>query len=200
MNSKIRAERCLIALLGGLILGFGMYNIHSISNITEGGGLGLTLLFEHHFDISPSISGAIINMVCYAVAIKTFGRNFIVYSLFSTLGFSGGYALFECFPRIYPEIANMPLAAAVVGAIFVGVGVGIAVRAGGAPTGDDALAMTVSDAFKINIAWAYFVADVIVLALSLTYIPFRRIFFSLISVVISGQIVGLIQKIKLKRG
>ena len=38
-----------ILLLGSAILAFGLYNVHSISNVTEGGALGLMLLIEHGF-------------------------------------------------------------------------------------------------------------------------------------------------------
>lgn len=199
MKIKISAGRCFLALVGSIILGFGIYNVHSLSGVTEGGALGLTLLFENWWDISPSITSAIINIICYAIGIKTLGKEFILYSLISTLGFSGSYALFEQFPRIYPEIASMPLLAAIIGAVFVGVGVGLAVRAGGAPTGDDALAMSLSKIFKINIEWIYLATDLIVLALSLTYIPLSKILYSLLTVIISGQIVGLIQRIKFKK-
>ena len=200
MRFKLSAERCILALLGSIILSFGIYNIHSVSGVTEGGALGLTLLFEHHFALSPAISGAVINIICYAVGIKTFGGDFLAYSLISTLGFSGSYAIFERFPRIFTGIAEMPFSAALLGGVFVGVGVGLAVRAGGAPTGDDALAMSLSKIFKINIEWVYLITDLAVLALSLTYIPPQKIFYSLITVVISGQIVGIIQRIKLKKG
>ena len=200
MKIKIKAERCILALLGSIILGFGIYNIHSLSGVTEGGALGLTLLFDNWWGISPAITSAIINIICYAVGIRTFGRDFIVYSLISTLGFSGSYAIFERFPRVFPALAEMPLLAALIGAIFVGVGVGLAVRAGGAPTGDDALAMSLGKIFKIKIEWIYLVTDLLVLALSLTYIPLRNIIYSLLTVVISGRLVGLIQRIKLKKG
>lgn len=199
MKIKISVGRCILALLGSIILGFGIYNVHSLSGVTEGGALGLTLLFENWWGITPAITSAVINIICYAIGIKTFGRDFIVYSLISTLGFSGSYAVFECFPRVYPEIANMPLAAALVGAVFVGVGVGLCVRAGGAPTGDDALAMSLGKIFRINIEWIYLATDITVLALSLTYIPLSKILYSLLTVVISGQIVGLVQRIKLKK-
>lgn len=200
MKIKLSAERCILALLGSVILSFGIYNVHSLSGVTEGGALGLTLLFDNWWGISPAVTGAVINIICYAVGIRTFGRKFIFYSLISTLGFSGSYAVFERFPRVYPEIAEMPLLAALIGAVFVGIGVGLAVRAGGAPTGDDSLAMSLSKILKVNITLVYLVTDITVLALSLTYIPLGKIFYSLITVVISGQIVGLIQKIKFKRG
>lgn len=185
----------MLALLGSLILAFGIYNIHAPSEVTEGGALGLILLLDHWFGISPAVSGAIINILCYLLGIKVLGRDFIVYSLISTAGFSLTYKLCELFDPLYPDIGSYPLAAAVIGAVFVGVGVGLCVRAGGAPTGDDALAMSLSAATRINIEWVYLITDLSVLALSLTYIPFSKIFYSLLTVVLSGQTVGLIQRL-----
>ena len=88
----------------------------------------------------------------------------------------------------------MPLLAALLGAIFVGVSAGLCVRAGGAPSGDDALAMSISKATSMNIQWAYLLCDLVVLVLSLSYIPVHRIVYSLLTVILSGQIIGLMQK------
>ena len=85
------------------------------------------------------------------------------------------------------------------GAVFVGVGCGLCVRAGGAPGGDDALAMVVSKAVGCDIRWAYLASDLIVLALSLSYLDFKRIALSLLTVLLSGQIIGLLQKNGLAR-
>jgi len=74
------------------------------------------------------------------------------------------------------------------------VGAGLCVRAGGAPCGDDALAMSLSQLLKIKIQWIYLFTDVSVLALSLIYIPPGKILWSVATVVISGQIVGLLQR------
>lgn len=91
----------------------------------------------------------------------------------------------------------MPLAASVVGAVFVGVGAGVCVRVGGATGGDDALAMCVSYVTHWNIQWVYLLSDFLVLALSVSYIPLNRIGWSVVTVILSGQMIGLIQKIKL---
>ena len=190
---------CIISILGSVILAFGLYNIHSVSGVTEGGMLGLTLLLQHWFDISPSLSGLFLNGVCYLLGWKSLGGRFVVYSLISTGGFSLAYKICEVFPPIYPEIANVPLAASIVGALFVGVGAGICVRAGGAPSGDDAFAMSLSRILKLKIQWIYLASDLIVLLLSLSYIPLKKIAYSLLTVVLSGQIIGLIQKIEFKR-
>lgn len=181
-------------VLGSAILAFGLYNVHSISGVTEGGVLGLTLLLEHWFGISPSISGLVLNGACYVLGLTLLGKEFILYSIIAGGGFSLFYAIFERFPPLWPQIAQMPLAAAIAGAAFVGVGVGLCIRANAAPTGDDSLALSLSHHFRIGIQWVYLLGDLIVLALSLTYIPFSKIIYSLLTVVLSGQLIGLIQK------
>jgi uncharacterized membrane-anchored protein YitT (DUF2179 family) len=87
----------------------------------------------------------------------------------------------------------MPIKGALLGAIFIGIGAGLCVRAGGATCGDDALAMSLTYVTKIPIQWIYLVSDLTVLLLSLSYIPFRRIVWSLLTVILSGQIIGLMQ-------
>lgn len=199
MIKNIKIKNCLVALLGSSILAFGLYNIHSFSGVTEGGVLGLTLLLYQLFGLSPAISGLILNIVCYLLGYKTLGGKFIFYSAVAGGGFSLFYAIFEQFAPIYPTIEQYPLVAAIIGALFVGIGVGLSVRAGGAPGGDDALAMSLSKIMKKGIQWIYLISDLIVLTLSLSYIPLQKIVYSLLTVVLSGQIIGYIQKIGLKR-
>lgn len=193
---KLSPKKVLLALSGALILAFGMYNVHSLSTITEGGVLGLTLLLQHWFSITPAVTSIIFTVICYLIGIKTLGKEFIIYSVFSGGGFSVFYAIFERFPPVYPQIADYPVIAAIIGAVFVGVGVGLCVKAGGAPTGDDALAMSLSAKTGIKIQWVYFITDISVLLLSLTYIPLKEILYSLLTVVISGQIIGIFDKKK----
>lgn len=194
MLPRLNPKNCLTIVLGSAILAFGLYNVHSISGVTEGGVLGLTLLLEHWFGISPSISGLVLNGACYVLGLTLLGKEFILYSIIAGGGFSLFYAIFERFPPLWPQIAQMPLAASVAGAAFVGVGVGLCIRANAAPTGDDSLALSLSHHFKIGIQWVYLLGDLIVLALSLTYISFSKIIYSLLTVVLSGQLIGLIQK------
>lgn len=132
--------RCCMAFFSSAFLAFGLYHVHSVSGITEGGVLGATLLLDHWFSLSPAVSGFVLNLLCYGWGWRLLGRSFIAYSLIATVGFSLPYKLYELFPPLWPQLAEMPLLAAVVGALFVGVGAGLSVRAGGASGGDDALA------------------------------------------------------------
>lgn len=194
MFSKIKVRSCVIALLSSTFLAFGLYHVHSFSGVTEGGVLGMTLLLQKWFDISPAFSGFIMNLACYLTGWKLMGREFMIYSVVSTIGFSVSYKVWEQFPPIWPQLAEMPLVAAIVGALFVGIGAGLCVRIGGAPGGDDALAMSISHFTHIKIQWVYLISDLVVLALSASYIPVTKLWYSLLTVILSGQIIGVIQR------
>lgn len=196
MLPKLKLSNCLVLVVGSVIQTIGIYNIHSLSNVTEGGVLGLTLLLQHWFQISPAVSSLILNLVCYAIGWRLLGKEFIGYSLVSICAYSASYGLFEQFPPLWPDIALYPLLAAIAGALFIGIGAGLCVRAGGATAGDDALAMSFSHLFRLPIQRIYLISDLTVLLLSLSYIPMQRIAYSLLTVVLSGQIIGLIQKIQ----
>lgn len=142
MLPKLKRTNCMILLLGTVIQAIGIYNIHSLSNVTEGGVLGLTLLIRHWLGISPAVSSLVLNLCCYAFGWKTLGKDFVGYSLLSIAAYSLFYSILELFPPLWPDIGQNPLIAALAGALFIGIGAGLCVRAGGTTAGDDALAMS----------------------------------------------------------
>lgn len=193
---KLKPINCIIAVIASAFQAFGIYNVHALADVTEGGVLGATLLIEYWTGLSPAISSFVMNSACYLFGWKILGKEFIAYSFLAALGYSAGYGICEQYPPLWPQLANLPLLAALVGALFIGIGAGLCIRSGGATTGDDALAMSLSHVTKIPIQWIYLVSDLTVLGLSLTYIPFRRIAYSLLTVILSGQIIGLLQRRK----
>lgn len=207
MNTRITAlwqkltegfttRKILLILLGAMITSFGIHNIHQRTHITEGGVLGLMLLIEHWLKISPAYITPILDVACYLLAFKFLGGQFIRISVVSTLCVSGFFKLWEQFPPMLPDLSPYPLLAAVLGAVFVGVGVGLIIRQGGSAGGDDALALTISHVLHWRLARAYLFTDVVVLLLSLTYIPVMRIVFSLITVTLSSYILDWVQNYK----
>ncbi len=186
-------RRLVLIMLGAAICSFGIHNIHQQTGITEGGVIGMMLLAEHWLGISPALITPILDISCYLLAFKLLGVRFIKISLLSTAGVSMFYKLWESLPMMLPDLAAYPLLAAVSGGIFVGVGVGLIVRQGGSSGGDDALALCVSHVTSWPLSRCYLFTDLLVLGLSLTYIPAMRIVFSVITVMISSFLIGQIQ-------
>lgn len=185
--------KILFIALGAAILSFGIHNIHERTDITEGGVLGLMLLINEWLGISPAYVTPVIDIICYGLALRYLGFSFIKWSAVSTIFVSGFYKVWERFPYMIPDLSASPLIAAILGGIFVGVGVGIIVRMGGSSGGDDALALSISRLTGWRLSRSYLLTDVTVLLLSLSYIPVTRIVFSLITVSISSFLIDIIQ-------
>lgn len=191
---KIRAVRSwLVISLASAVLAFGLYHVHSFSGVTEGGALGLNLLLEHWLGLSPAITNFVVNGLCYLLGWRMLGKQFLFRSAIAAGSFSLAYALIERFDPLWPQLYEAPLLAAVVGALFVGVGTGVCVRCNAAICGDDALAMSLSHMTGLGIQWIYLISDLTVLGLSASYIPLSRLGCSALTVFLSGQIIGLFQ-------
>ncbi len=199
ITEDLTVKKILLLLLGAMICSFGIHNIHQRTNITEGGIIGLMLLIEHWLEFSPAYITPVLDIACYALAFKFLGWKFIKLSIISTLFISGFYKLWEQFPPMLPDLSEYPLIAAILGGIFVGIGVGLIIRQGGSSGGDDALALTISHLLHWKLSRAYLFTDIIVLMLSLTYIPVKRIVFSLITVTISSNLIDVVKDFKFKK-
>ena len=142
---EITLFACAMTALGSMILAFGLYHVHAYSGITEGGVLGLVLLLQYWLDLSPALSGPVINTACFVLGWKVLGCRFVIYSALASLAFSLAWAGCELMDPLWPALADQPLLAALAGALFVGVGCGLCIRTGGATGGDDALAMALTE-------------------------------------------------------
>ena len=192
-------KRVLLIILGAAVCSFGIHNIHQRTAITEGGVIGMMLLIDRWTGLPPAFITPVLDLICYALAFRYPGGQFIKISVISTLSVSLFYDFWEMFPPMLPDLSAYPLAAAVLGGLFVGVGVSLIVRQGGSSGGDDALALTISHVTHCRLSRAYLFTDLIVLALSLSYIPLRRILFSLITVTLSSFLIDRIQNMTFDR-
>ena len=189
---KDELRRLPFMLLGAAITAFGLYNVHGQSAITEGGVLGATLLIQHFTGISPAFSEIVLDILAYALGMRFLGKRFLGRALLTTCAYAGFYACFERMGYLLPYMGHMPLLAAVCGALFVGVGVGLIVRVDSAGCGDDALALAISSCTGWGVSRAYMITDFTVLALSASYIPLANIACSLVTVTLSSLIIGKI--------
>jgi len=191
---KVTLRSILLIIIGATILSFGSYNFNYQNNITEGGVLGLLLLLQHVFNISPSITSVVIDFSLFAIGSKFFGKKFLLYSILSTTTFSFTYKVWEHIGFLVPSFTHNMLIASILAGIGVGIGVGLVVRGGGASGGDDVIALIANKLIKLKVNHVYLITDGIVLLLSLAYLDINQIFFSIIAVTISGKIISILYK------
>ena len=195
----LSVKKVLLIILGAAVCSFGIHTIHQRTAITEGGVIGMMLLIDRWLGLPPAVITPVLDITCYALAFRYLGGQFIKISVISTLSVSLFYDFWEMFPPMLPDLSAYPLAAALAGGVFVGIGVGLIVRQGGSSGGDDALALTISHVTRWRLSRAYLFTDLVVLVLSLSYIPLQRIFFSLITVTLSSFLIDRVQDISFQR-
>ena len=145
----------LLIIIGATILSFGSYNFNYQNNVTEGGVLGLLLLLQHVFNISPSITSVVIDFSLFTIGSKFFGKKFLLYSILSTITFSSTYKIWEKIGFLVSSFTNNMLIASILAGIGVGVGVGLVVRGGGASGGDDVIALLGNKLLKLKVNHVY---------------------------------------------
>lgn len=194
---KLFPPKIILSILAGTaISAFGMVNIHQRVQITEGGVLGMILLLNYWFHIPTSLLSPILDAISYAAGFKFLGKEFLPRSIAATLSLAFFLRFWEVMPFRLPDLSSHPFLAAVFGACFVGVGVGLIVRQGISSGGDDAIALVISKLTHCKISRAYLATDLMVLALSLSYIPVTRIAYSLVTVTISSLIIDAVSSFR----
>ena len=151
----ITFRRMGLIALGAMIATFGIHNIHQQTGITEGGVIGLMLFVEHWLGVSPAFITPVLELTCYLLAFKIWAGGS---SKFPPCPPSASPSFISCGSSsrpCCPTCRAIPLAAAVLGALFVGIGVGIIVRQGGSSGGDDALALTIARVTRWRLARCY---------------------------------------------
>lgn len=196
LRDEFPPRRLGMIALGAAIATFGLYNIHQRTGITEGGVLGLLLFVNHWTGLPASLVSPVLDLLCYAAALKVLGAGFLRTAVVSSAAMAAWFKVWESFPPMLPNLSSYPLAAAILGGVFIGVGVGLIIRQGGSSGGDDALALVINRLSGWGLARCYLLTDLTVLALSLSYIPAWRIAFSLVTVTLSSFLIEKVQNFR----
>lgn len=181
--------RLAVILSGTLLLAFTYYHINYQNHLTEGGFVGLSLLGKYVLGISPSLSILVLDIPVLLIAIIFKGKAFVVNTFISVVAFTVFYGLMERYSGWVIDLQdNLPLAALLSG-VLTGLGAGMVLRGGGASGGDDILSLLISEWKGIKVGTVFILMDVIVLGLSLFYMPLRETLYTVMAVVVAGYVI-----------
>jgi len=74
----------------------------------------------------------VLDMLGILLGIVIFGKKFAGASLLASVAFAAFYGLYGYFPPLLPDLSQVPITAAVLGGLFVGLGEGLLLKAGAA--------------------------------------------------------------------
>ncbi|MDQ0192476.1 YitT family protein [Paenibacillus wynnii] len=181
--------RMSVILSGTLLLAFTYYHINYQNHLTEGGFVGLSLLGKYVLGISPSLSILILDIPVLLIAWFSKGKTFVCNTFVSVGAFTIFYGLMERYSGMVIHLQNNLPVAALLSGVLTGLGAGMVLRGGGASGGDDILSLLISEWKGIKVGTVFILMDVIVLALSLFYMPLKETLYTGMAVVIAGYVI-----------
>ncbi len=176
-------------LIGSFILAFSYYHINFQNNLAEGSFVGLALLSKYAFDISPALTMLLLDIPIIIIALFVKGRTFIFYTAIGATSLSVFYELFELLSPLIFDFSDNMLFAAILSGMMTGFGAGIVLRFGGTTGGDDILSLFISRLSGLSVGTIFIIFDVIVLLLSLLYLPVAEVLYTILAVAIAGKMI-----------
>ena len=192
IQSRQIIKEIFMVLIGSFILAAALYHIHFQNHLTEGGFVGIALFIQNFYDISPSISTVLMDIPIILLCASFLGRKMVGYSFLGSISFGVFYSFMENYSPFTVDLSNNLFIAAVVGGALAGIGLGFILRFGGATGGDDILTIVLSKKTRFTIGQIFFVFDAIVLALSLYYLNWTEIAFTILSIAVQAKTLDLI--------
>ncbi|STO07497.1 Uncharacterized BCR, YitT family COG1284 [Exiguobacterium aurantiacum] len=131
----------IMNVIGGLIAAYGLESVLIPNNVSDGGITGLSIVGSQLFGLPLGIFIAILNVPFIYLGYKQIGKSFAILSVTGIASLSIGTVVMHHVPTI---IEGDALLITVVGGIIIGLGMGLALRNGGALDGIDMLAVLLS--------------------------------------------------------
>ncbi|CAM4211646.1 hypothetical protein BAMA_02215 [Bacillus manliponensis] len=192
IQSRQIIKEIFMVLLGSFILATTLYHIHFQNHLTEGGFVGIALFLQNFFDISPSISTVLMDIPVILLCATLLGRKMVIYSFIGSISFGIFYSVMENYSPFVIDLSNYLFVAAVLGGALAGIGLGFILRFGGATGGDDILTIVLSKKTRFTVGQMFFVFDAVVIALSLYYLTWTEIAFTILSIAVQAKVLDMI--------
>lgn len=176
MNKKTIAlkilKQYLILTVGCILFALGIALFLDANKIASGGVTGLSIILSHVTPLKMTgIWILILNVPLIILGAVSFGRNFIISTLYSTVVSSLLVELFNFLLKDYLPFTDDIIIAGVIGGVLAGLGMGTIYKMGSTTGGTDILVKVLRKKFR------YIKIGMISLAIDITIIGISFIFF-----------------------
>ena len=190
-HKKLRlAFQAFFVFMGAVITAYGLESVLIPNNVSDGGVTGLSIVGSQVFGLPLGLLIAILNIPFIFLGYKQIGKRFAALSVIgiASLGFST--SLMHHIPTI---IEGDTLLVTVVGGIIIGVGIGLALRNGGALDGIDMLAVLLSRKLPFGTSDLILFLNVFVFIIVSTVFGLTGAIMSAIAYFIASKVISIME-------
>jgi uncharacterized membrane-anchored protein YitT (DUF2179 family) len=192
------AKSVIPVMLGAAIYAFGLHYFVIPNELMEGGLTGIALLLNYSLGLPPSWTTLAMNIPLFVWGWRAFGGRGMILTILGTVSLSFFLWVMERMIRsgwIEPLHSNPDyILAALYAGLTIGAGLGIVFRFGGTTGGSDIIARLANKKKGLAMGRVILWFDVIVIGLSLFYIPKEKVLYTLVTVFIASRIIDFINE------
>jgi uncharacterized membrane-anchored protein YitT (DUF2179 family) len=174
-------------LIGVVLASIGLKAFLLPNGFLDGGVTGIAILINTQFNINISYALIILSIPFLIMAYFTVSKRIVIKSIISIITL----ALFIEFEN-FQTITEDKLLIAIFGGLFVGSGIGIAIRNGSVLDGSEILGVFLNDRFSISIGKVILVFNVILFTITAFVLSTEIALYSILTYIVTAKVTDLI--------
>lgn len=144
-------KSCLFITFGAVLMGIALELFLVPNQIIDGGITGISIILAHYAPaIALGVFILIINLPFLLLGLKEIGLAFAFRALYGIAAMSATTA----FLHAYEPVTQVKFLAALYGGVLLGLGIGLAIRFGGALDGTEVVAILLHKRYKLSVGQA----------------------------------------------
>ena len=177
-------------ILGSVIAAFSIEEFLVPCTILDGGIVGISIIINTLKGFPLGIMTLVLNTPFLLVGMRKLGAKFIVKSAVAMVTFSSFLEIFAHFTDVTHEY----LLTVCFGGVFLGVGVGFVIRAGGCLDGTETVAIFLNKKFNIPVGQTVLFFNVVIYSVAGILFGFDRAMYSLLTYFITSKVIDFVEE------
>lgn len=180
---KFNIKNLGFIFFGNTIYALGIAAFILPNHLITGGTTGLGITVHHYLGLPISSFIFIFNIAMFILGAIVLGKTFALTTLVSSFYYPLIFGIFEKIPGI-GTITDDRMLATVCGALMIGLGIGVVIRAGASTGGMDIPPLVLNKKFGLSISVMLYAFDIIILLLQMTFSDKESIIYGILLVFI----------------
>jgi len=181
-------QRGIFITLGALLMAVGLEIFLIPNQVIDGGVTGVSIMLSHITGIQLGIFLFLLNLPFVYLGYKQFGKTFAISTVYGIIMLS----LFATFFHPVPAFTDDILLATIFGGIFLGIGVGLVIRNGGALDGTEILSIVISKKVPFSVGEIVMFINLFILGSAGFVYSWDRAMYSILAYVIASKAIDIV--------
>ncbi|WP_066048855.1 YitT family protein [Robertmurraya korlensis] len=181
-------QRGIFITLGALLMAVGLEIFLIPNQVIDGGVTGISIMLSHITGIKLGIFLFLLNLPFVYLGYKQFGKTFAISTIYGIIMLS----LFTTFLHPVHPFTDDILLATIFGGIFLGIGVGLVIRNGGALDGTEILSIVIRKKVPFSVGEIVMFINLFILGSAGFVYTWDRAMYSILAYVIASKAIDVV--------